>query len=72
MPTIRLTDAEFWTLYFDAGNAEGPWPPPVGPTAEAREGYQRKLTQHANNIICQCWNEGQYGRVHREDCPTHG
>lgn len=22
--------------------------------------------------ICQCWNEGQYGRVHREDCPLHG
>lgn len=21
--------------------------------------------------ICQCWNEGQYGRVHREDCPIH-
>lgn len=21
---------------------------------------------------CQCWNEGQYGRVHREDCPVHG
>jgi hypothetical protein len=20
---------------------------------------------------CQCWNEGQYGRVHREDCPLH-
>lgn len=22
--------------------------------------------------VCQCWNEGQYGRVHREDCPIHG
>jgi hypothetical protein len=21
--------------------------------------------------VCQCWNEGQYGRVHREDCPLH-
>lgn len=21
--------------------------------------------------LCQCWNEGQYGRVHREDCPIH-
>lgn len=20
---------------------------------------------------CRCWNEGQYGRVHREDCPIH-
>lgn len=20
---------------------------------------------------CQCWNEGQWGRVHREDCPIH-
>jgi hypothetical protein len=20
---------------------------------------------------CRCWNEGQYGRVHREDCPLH-
>ncbi len=22
--------------------------------------------------VCQCWNEGQWGRVHREDCPIHG
>jgi hypothetical protein len=22
-------------------------------------------------VLCQCWNEGQYGRVHREDCPVH-
>lgn len=21
--------------------------------------------------VCQCWNEGQYGRIHREDCPLH-
>ena len=21
---------------------------------------------------CRCWNEGQWGRVHREDCPLHG
>lgn len=20
---------------------------------------------------CQCWNEGEWGRVHREDCPIH-
>lgn len=20
---------------------------------------------------CRCWNDGQYGRVHREDCPIH-
>lgn len=21
---------------------------------------------------CRCWNEGEWGRVHREDCPLHG
>lgn len=25
----------------------------------------------AEEPVCQCWNEGQYGRVHREDCPIH-
>jgi hypothetical protein len=20
---------------------------------------------------CRCWNEGEWGRVHREDCPIH-
>lgn len=21
--------------------------------------------------LCRCWNEGEWGRVHREDCPIH-
>lgn len=23
------------------------------------------------DVTCQCWNEGQYARAHREDCPLH-
>lgn len=24
------------------------------------------------DAVCRCWNEGEWGRVHREDCPIHG
>lgn len=24
-----------------------------------------------DNLVCQCWNEGQWGRVHTEECPIH-
>lgn len=31
----------------------------------------RGLWRFTLDPICQCWNEGEWGRVHREDCPLH-
>jgi hypothetical protein len=41
---------------------------------EGRQREARELEQQAYEVFppCACWNEGQYGRVHREDCPIHG
>lgn len=33
--------------------------------------YLATTGRHPAEPVCQCWNEGQYGRVHREDCPIH-
>lgn len=44
----------------------------LDPTAFA--GYVSRLRDRADaerGEVCQCWNEGQWGRVHREDCPIH-
>lgn len=39
--------------------------------ANAFRGLGYEVTLDPEAQVCQCWNEGQYGRVHREDCPLH-
>jgi hypothetical protein len=38
--------------------------------------YVRRVREARNEPepepVCRCWNEGEWGRVHREDCPIHG
>lgn len=34
-------------------------------------GHRGACSAKPDPAVCQCWKEGQYGRVHREDCPIH-
>jgi hypothetical protein len=36
-----------------------------------RERRDKRDRENPEYNLCACWNEGQYGRVHREKCPIH-
>lgn len=40
-------------------------------TRQWTDGLPERVHVREHGYGCQCWNEGQYGRVHREDCPLH-
>ena len=66
-PRVWLKDAGRWET-----PAEYEARTLVNPSLAARRAIKNAKFAERYGRSCQCWNEGQYGRVHREDCPLHG
>lgn len=78
-PTIRRVTGAGGTVWRDGVQIDvlesthqrtsAPHPPKVH--VDEVELMRAETVEAAAEDRCRCWNEGQYGRVHREDCPIH-